>query len=268
MLPTHIEQLLQEQISTDLSVKGTNQRDVEQRALGPWAARGGGTRPQVVKAQGLVAEVGVRAAVISGAIVKVLREVRVSPYTGLVDDLVALFESHYNVVLSELEPEITRYWHEVGLGDQRMAKQMEDFRAEQRMEVKRLGATIMEPVLKASVISISLENSQVGAIQTGDHSVVGTGIAITSRESEKLLDALDSLKKHLDAVQSGNEQKRELREIVVDVESELRKPKPNRSKISASLSWILAAIKNVEALKTAYEIIASFLSSSGIHLIT
>src|SRR5207302_1998820 len=138
-----------EQISTDLRVKRTNQRDVEQRALGPWAARGGGIRPQVVKAQALVAEVGVRAAVISGAIVKVLSDVRVSPYNGLVDDLVGLFESHYDVVLSELEPEITRYWHEVGPGDQRMTKQIEDFRAEHRMEVKRAGAAIMEPALRA-----------------------------------------------------------------------------------------------------------------------
>src|SRR5207249_112719 len=108
----------------------------------------------------------------------------------------------------------------------------------------------------------------VGSIQTGDHSVVGTGIAITNRDSEKLLEALDSIKKHLDATQSQDERKRELREIVVEVESELRKPKSNRSKIVASLSWILAAIKNAEAVNTAYHTIATFLSTSGIHLIT
>jgi hypothetical protein len=101
----------------------------------------------------------------------------------------------------------------------------------------------------------------VGAIQTGDHSVVGTGISITNRESEKLLEALDSIKNHLEAIPTGDERRRELREIVVDVESELHKPKPNRSKIAASLTWVLAAVKNVETVKTACEMIASFLSS-------
>ena len=134
MLSPHLEKLLQEQISTDLRVKGSTQRDVEQRALGPWAARGGGLRPEVVKAQALVAEVGVRAAAISAAIVKVLQDVRVSPDTGLVDDLVRLFESRYDLVLSELQPAITSYWPP---GDDRMANKIEDFRAEHRMEVKR-----------------------------------------------------------------------------------------------------------------------------------
>jgi len=101
MLPPHIENLLQEQISTDLRVKGSKQRDVEQRALGPWAARGGGVRPEVVKAQALLTEIGVRAAVISAAISKVLRDVKVSAYTELVDDLVRLFDSQYDLILSE-----------------------------------------------------------------------------------------------------------------------------------------------------------------------
>jgi|SRR6267378_2724709 len=270
MLPIHIQELLLEQISTELRVKGSNQRDVEQRALRPWAAKGGGIRPEIVKAQALLAEVGVRAAVISAAVRKVLQDVRVSPYTGLVDDLVRLFESQYDLVLKEFEPTITRYWFGDGaaIGDQRVTNKLEDFRAEHRMEVKRLGAAIMEPVLKASVISISIANSQVGAIQTGDHSVVGTGIAITNRDSEKLLEALDSIKKHLDAVQSDDERQRELREIVVDTQSELRKSKPNGSKIVAWVSWVLAAIKNVETLKKAYDMIESFLSSHGVRLIS
>jgi len=136
------------------------------------------------------------------------------------------------------------------------------------MDVKRLGVAIMEPALKANVISISVANSQVGAIQTGDHSFVGTGITITNRDSKKLLEALDYLKKHLNAVQPDDERKHELREIMVDVESELHKSKPTTSKIAASLSWILAAIKNVETVKTAYDTIASVLSSLGVHLIT
>jgi hypothetical protein len=126
----------------------------------------------------------------------------------------------------------------------------------------------MEPALKSNVISISVANSQVGAIQTGDHSVVGTGIAITNRDSAKLLEALEDIRKHLDVIQPDDEPRREeLREIVVDVESELHKAKPNRSKVAALLSMILATIKNVEAVKTAYDTIASLLSSFGIHLI-
>jgi hypothetical protein len=83
------------------------------------------------------------------------------------------------------------------------------------------------------------------------------------------LEALAYLKDHLDAVEPNDESRREeLREIVVDTESELHKSKPNKSKIAGLLSIILATIKNVEAAKTAYETIASLLSHFGIRLIT
>jgi hypothetical protein len=274
MSPPHIEALLQEQISTDLRVRGTSQRDVEQRALAEWSHKGGGLRPQVVKAQALLAEIGVRAEVISTAIRKVLQEVRVSPYNGLVDDLALLFESHYDCTVGELQPEMARYLGEIGLqreaeGEGRFGKKIEDRRAEHRMEVKRLGAAIMEPALRSSVISISVANSQVGAIQTGDYSVVGTGVAITNQDSTKLLEALTYLKEHLDAVQPSDESRREeLREIIVDVESEVHKSKPNKSKLAGLLSMVLATIKNVDAVKTAYDTIVSVVGHLGIHLIT
>jgi hypothetical protein len=274
MLPHHIEKLLEEQISTDLRTKGTKQRDVEQLALRKWAHIGGGQRPQIVKAMALRAEIGIRAELISAAIRKVLQDVRVSPYNGLVDDLTRLFEARYDLMLRELQPQMARYLREIDLereveGDERFGGQIENWRAEHRMEVKRLGAAIVEPVLRSNVISISVTNSQVGAIQTGDHSVVGTGIAITNQDSKSLLEALTYLKEHLDAVEPHDENRREeLREIVVDVETELQKSKPNKSKIAGLLSMVLATIKNVEAVKTAYETIASILSHFGIQLIT
>ena len=106
-------------------------------------------------------------------------------------------------------------------------------------------------------------------IQTGDQSVVGTGIAITSRESAEVVNALREIRERLSTIeQLDSTQREELREVVTDVELELAKPKPNKTRIGALLTSVLAAIKNIETVTNAYEVVARFLGALGYHMIS
>ena len=108
MLPSSIDALLREQISTDLLVKGKSQRDVVQAAL----AKRGMRPPGIVSAQAQLEEIGNRSKIIADAIIKVLQDVKVSPYAGLVDDLVSLYETHYQAVIAEWKPRVLEAWNQ------------------------------------------------------------------------------------------------------------------------------------------------------------
>src|SRR5437660_8454924 len=134
MLPSSIDALLREQISTDLLVKGKSQRDVVQAAL----AKRGMRPPGIVSAQAQLEEIGNRSKIIADAIIKVLQDVKVSPYAGLVDDLVSLYETHYQAVIAEWKPRVLEAWNQsAGHGAGHIQSRLDAWRAEHRMEVKR-----------------------------------------------------------------------------------------------------------------------------------
>jgi len=60
----------------------------------------------------------------------------------------------------------------------------------------------------------------------------------------------------------------ELRDIAVEVQTELLKSKPNGTKVGGLLSMILAGIKGVATLADVYSIIEMALKILGIGLIT
>lgn len=268
MLPPHIKALLIEQIQVDLRTKATKPRDVQQQ--GAAKAQMSGMRPAGHFAVAFSEEINLRAKVVAEAIRLVLSEVRVTPYAGLSEDLVGLFEAEFNGVIAELRPKVVEACRTAGIaGDGGLAGKIEDWRAVGKMKVKLLGAAIMEPARQTNTTTFTIHNSQVGAIQTGDGAMIGTGINITSGDSARLAEALSEIKNALNAIPTLDETKRaELREVATEVESEIIKPKPNTSKVGALLSTIAASIKGVDTLTTAYETVLNILKTLGIQFIS
>ena len=265
MLPSAIDSLLREQIATDLLTKGKSQRDVAQTAL----AKGikSGFHPSGLVGNAELQEIGNRSKIIADAILKVLQDVKVTPYPDLVQDLVNLYEAQFNAVVDEWKPRVLKSWHAAGgFGDLGITPKLDAWRAEHRMEVKRRGVAIMEPVSRNSVISISVANSQIGAIQTGDHSTVGTGISITHEQSQQLIQVLGDLAAMLmaDVPQLNVERRTELREVVTDAQTEASKEKPNKLKLTALMSIIWAGIKHIDSLKECGQLLGPLLHGMGI----
>lgn len=268
MLPAHIKALLVEQIQVDLRTKGTTPRDVQQRAA--VKAQTSGLQPAGHFAIGFSEEINTRAKIITEAIRLVLGEVRVTPYAGLSDDLVGLFDAEFNGVIAELRPKVVDACRTAGItGDGGLARKIEDWRAVGKMNLKLLGAAIMEPARQANSTTFTINNSQVGGIQTGDGAVIETGISIASADSARLTQALSEIKNALHTIPTLDETKRaELHDVATEVEAEIIKPKPNSSKVGALLSTISASIKGVNTLTTAYETILHVMKALGIQLVS
>jgi hypothetical protein len=268
MLPANIDSLLREQIDTDLLTKGKSERDVAQTALAQ-GIRSGFSLPALV-ARAQLEEIGNRSKIIADAILKVLQDVKVTPYPNLVQDLVNLYETSFNVVVDVWMPRLRESQTQGGMtGDGGVTPKIEAWRTEHRMEVKRRGVAIMEPVTGGNVISISIgPNSQVGAIQTGDHATIGTGISMTQQQSQQLIQVLGDLAAMLMTEIPGlNPDKRnELRELATDAQTEVVKPKPNRLKLTALMTMIWAGIKNIDKLKECGQLLGPLLHGMGIHV--
>ena len=143
MLPANIDSLLREQIDTDLRTKGKSERDVARTALENGLRSG--FRPAALVAPAQLEEIGNRSKIIADAILKVLQDVKVTPYPGLVQDLVNLYEERFNAVVDEWMPRLRKSQQDAGgTGDGGVTPKIEGWRAEHRMEVKRRGAAIME----------------------------------------------------------------------------------------------------------------------------
>ena len=140
-----------------------------------------------------------------------------------------------------------------------------------KMEIKLMGTEIMksESNTEAKVTSLTIQNSNVGVIQTGDRSaVVGTTFKFTNDEKEQLGSALRELRDKLDKVESLSDVARaELSEVTIDVDTELAKPKPNSTKVRGLLSMILAGIKGIGNLVDVYNVVEKVLQTHGVHLL-
>jgi hypothetical protein len=148
MLPSHIERLLRKQVATDLRTKGTDQRRLHIRAAEK--AVQSGMEANALRAHEFALEIERRAGLIAEAIRKVLSEVKLSPYSELSSDLVALYDSEFDRLVAEWRPRVREAW---STGDGGLSSDLDKLLAEYRMDIKRLGAAIMEPSIRAGMFS-------------------------------------------------------------------------------------------------------------------
>jgi hypothetical protein len=104
--------------------------------------------------------------------------------------------------------------------------------------------------------------SPVGAIVTGEHAEVTVQHIIDNREA--LLHALLQLRDAL--TQSSEGRAQQSAELLADVESEVRKTRPNPIKVRAAISGIAGAIQTVASLRPAYEFLKPVAALLGIPL--
>ncbi len=262
---------MHEQIDVDLRLNQFRPPRFVQRALGK--SFGGETLQPAKLAVALWGEIDLLGSVALDGIRKVLGKVKVEPYESVAEDLLGVFESEVDPSMDD----IRRYGGESlakvsgNTGDDWFYPKANVVRAAWKMEIKLMGAEIMESgrSAKPQVTSFTIQNSNVGVIQTGDgSSVVGTTLKFTHAEKEELGKALGELRDRLEKVESLSDVARvELCEVTVDVDTELAKPKPNSTKVRGLLSMILAGIKGIGNLVDIYNVVEKVLQSHGVHLL-
>lgn len=271
MLPANVESLVREQINIDLKLQGLRPPGFGQRAL---AKSFGGEVIQPGRfALALSDEITLLAKTITEAMKKVLQKVQLSAYDKLTDDLLHLYDDEFNPCLATIRTFGVDNLRRISGSSGSSAPQWFDEKANLakaagQMEIKLAAAEVGERALQRGSVTLTIQNSQVGVVQTGDKgSVVGSTINFTTEQKQELTIALRELREKLDTVESMSPTTRaELREIALEVETELAKAKPNHAKVGGLLSMILAGIKGIGTLATIYEVIQTALRVFGIHL--
>jgi hypothetical protein len=280
VLPSNIESLLRGQIDIDLQLQGfrppsTSSRTISQRVLNR-SINAGGLQPAKF-AVNVSNEISLVQNTITEAMKKVLSKVQVAPYDALADDLLHLYDEEFTACLNTIRDFAVREeQHEQSqqqLDRVRIPPQWFDEKANLargvgEMEIKVLAAELEERASRRNAVTMTITNSQVGIVQTGDQaSVVSSTVSLTTEQKQELNVALQELCEKLDTVESMSPTTRgELREIALEVESELAKPKPNHARIKGLLTMVLAGIKGIGSLATVSEAILSVLKLLGIHL--
>ena len=151
MLPTHIHEMLREQVDSDLLTKGTELNALVRQAIYKNLANGGGLHKGVHQAQAYLAEIKLRANLIVEAFRKVLSEIRIDPYPELVPDLVAFSEVEFDGLIQHWRPLVIQAWHQAndsshisqGANDGGISNDITKWRTEFRTEIKRLGVSLL-----------------------------------------------------------------------------------------------------------------------------
>lgn len=123
-----------------------------------------------------------------------------------------------------------------------------------------------EEIVKTGELSTTINiYSPVGAIQTGKNAVAHVTQYIDPVIKQQIQDILVSLEKNLLKLDSlPHHPKDEIIELVQEGQSEIRKDKPNLTKIKSILSTAAISIQLVDHLKPTYEILKSVLVHLGI----
>lgn len=271
MLPANVESLVLEQVHIDLKLQGIRPPAFGQRAL---AKSVGGEVIQPARlALALSDEITLLAKIIAEAMKKVLQKVQLPAYDKLTDDLLNLYDAEFSPCLAAIRAFGLDHLTRISASRGSSAPQWFDEKANlakaaSQMEIKLLAAEIAERALQRhNSVTFTIQNSQVGIIQTGEKSsIIGSTVSFSTEHKEQLITALRDLRVKLETVEAISPTSREeLREIAQEVETELAKPKPNKAKIGGLLSMILASIKGVGTLATIYEVIQTVLRVFGIH---
>lgn len=119
------------------------------------------------------------------------------------------------------------------------------------------------PLPSAIMNNITINNSQVGAVQTGNDNVAHVKMSVSQRHtelSESLLKLAEQLKV-VDAIQGHD--KSEIIELIDDSRSELNKEKPSKAKMTALLSTIGTAVSLVSNVGGAYAAVKTAAALAG-----
>lgn len=109
--------------------------------------------------------------------------------------------------------------------------------------------------------------SPVGSIQTGDHSISNVTQNLDAEVRTKILDALHQISERLkDPNTFLAEPKAAIVELVDEGQQEIRKDKPNFTKLRSILSSVGGSIQTVASMKPAYEMLKQALTFLGISL--
>jgi hypothetical protein len=109
--------------------------------------------------------------------------------------------------------------------------------------------------------------SPVGAVQTGPNASAQVFQNVTTQDRETFLSALSLLRKALASVDRlPAHPKEEIVELVDEAEAEIKKSKPNNSKLLSTFMIIAQAIQTVGSLKPAYDALKAALLPLGIAL--
>jgi hypothetical protein len=272
VLPSNVESLLREQIDIDLRLQGFRPPRFGQRALGK--SFGGQVIQPAKFAHALSNEISLLATTVTEAMKKVLQKAQVLPYDGMVDDLLQVYNDEFEPGVDNIKQFGVKTLTQISGGTADSAPKWLNenaslAQATGQMEIKLVAAELGERASqRQGIVTLTIQNSQVGIVQTGDQAnVVASTISFTTEQKQELTVALRELREKLDTVKSMSPTTRaELREIALEVETELAKTKPNHAKVGGLLSMILAGIKGIGAFASVYELIQNVLKVFGIHL--
>lgn len=114
---------------------------------------------------------------------------------------------------------------------------------------------------------INIHNSNIGALQTGSGSTANVSQQIDTHAVQEIIKALTLLQKELPSIEAlPQNDKSEIIELVDDGIIELKKEKPNFSKVKSFISSIGAAIGVTADLKPAYDTLKVAAAMIGLNL--
>lgn len=123
---------------------------------------------------------------------------------------------------------------------------------------------IIEDDKKATIVNIY---SPVGSIQTGDNAIANVTQIIDSDLRQQFASVLNNISEGLLSLESlPTFPKNEIEELIIDGQSELKREKPNSTKLRSIFSTIGASIQTVASLKPAYDTLKQLLTYLGVSL--
>lgn len=257
MLPAYIVALINEQIETDLIAHVDELPKLQTSAAERVSLLGhqnfGGA---VIMA--LLPSAGKQAESIVFSIRKVLGEIRIIPYDGLVDDLLKIFDLFISIQIKIIRDRIDKYH---GKACNQMISEGNDITSTiekacrvHRMALKRFGFSLADPANTTIMNSITITHSTFGSLQVGENNSLSGVVNLSESSRSELAKALDEIKSHLS--DSPSQDGAEIIELVEDTKAEVAKSTPNRHRIRSLLVGISAGIKNISSLGGAYKVIS------------
>lgn len=206
---------------------------------------------------------------------KVLTAVPVQQYSDLETDLLQIFNSEFDPCVEAIRQFLgdslkkLSHSHNTAGSDDFCCRTSKPIRAALEMDIKLLVKTLMKPQPPSgSNVTVTLANSAIGVLQTGEgSSVKDTTITFTPEDNRKLKELLQQLSEGLETVESlPSNTRAELRDVIVEANSELDKPKPNWIKLRGLLASLWTGVKGVGTLVSLYNAAKVMLAPLGVML--
>jgi hypothetical protein len=271
-MPSDITAILNERIVVDLVRNRLKfQRDIMQRALAA-------SRPGEVMQPGrffaaVCGEMSKIGNVIAQAIERVLASVEVPNASGIRDQLLQIFDSHFDPILATVRNGFAEALPKLSgnpAACDRFDQHAEEVRRDKKNEIKLLVEKNMKEQTRrpAAETIVIIQRSTVGSFQLGEHnSLVDSTINVGTAEKESLRIALQFVIERLSKDDSLTEiEKSELLAVSQQADAELAKPQPNGTLLRGLLGGLLAGIKGLSTMAAVYEILKVAAFPFGVHL--